>query len=107
MKSRPSDSKRLPTRVLLLERGLPIGLLALAIGSVPFMVLSREGLPRLRAVEAEFATVEEENRGLRREIEILRARVKQLRESPASVERLARDDLGMVRQSEVVFQFPE
>ncbi|MBM4375036.1 MAG: septum formation initiator family protein [Deltaproteobacteria bacterium] len=99
----PAPSKR----ILLLERGLPIGLLALAIGSVPVMVFSREGLPRLRTVQAELETVEGENREVRREIETLRVRVKTLRDDPAAVERLARDELGMVRQSEVVFQFPE
>jgi len=81
--------------------------LALAIGSVPVMVFSREGLPRLRTVQAELETVEGENREVRREIETLRVRVKALRDDPAAVERLARDELGMVRQSEVVFQFPE
>jgi cell division protein FtsB len=105
--SRAPDKKRLPLRVLLVERGLPISVLALAIGSVPFMVLSREGLPRLRSIQAELATVEQENQELRRDIDVLRAKVKKLREDPAAVERLARDDLGMVRQSEVVFQFPE
>lgn len=94
-------------RVVMVERGLPIGLLLLAIASVPVMILSREGLPRLRAVRSELAAVERENVELRREIETLRAKVKILRDDPAALERLARDDLGMVRQSEVVFQFPE
>ncbi|MCK6592584.1 MAG: septum formation initiator family protein [Polyangiaceae bacterium] len=29
-----------------------------------------------------------------------------LRDDPSAVERIARDDLGLVRQTEVVFQFP-
>lgn len=94
-------------RTLLIERGLPIGLLALAIGSVPVMVLSREGLPRLSTVQKELSSVDRENVELRREIDTLRARAKTLRDDPVSVERLARDDLGMIRQSEVVFQFPD
>ncbi len=89
------------------QRILPIGLLALALGSAPVMVMSREGLPRLRNVEKELGAVDRENVELRREIEVLRARVRKLREDPAAVERLARDDLGLIRQSEVVFQFPE
>jgi cell division protein FtsB len=103
----PSPTNAPSKRALLIERGLPIGLLALAIGSVPVMMFSREGLPRLRTVQAELETVEAENLELRREIETLRVRVKTLRDDPAAVERLARDELGMVRQSEVVFQFPE
>ena len=90
-----------------LGRLLPVGLLALALGSAPVMVFSREGLPRLKSVEKEMSEVERENLELRREIDGLRARVRTLREDPSSVERLARDDLGLIRQSEVVFQFPE
>jgi cell division protein FtsB len=105
--TRESNLSKPSRRVLLVERGLPIGLLALAICSVPVLVLSREGLPRLRNVSTELGSVERENLEILREIEALRARVKTLRDDPAAVERLARDDLGMVRQSEVVFQFSE
>ena len=35
----------------------------------------------------------------------LRIEVRRLRDDPAAVERIARDELGMVRKSEVVFQF--
>lgn len=81
--------------------------MALAIGSVPIMILSREGLPRLHTVQTEARAVDRENLALTREINLLRGRVKTLRDDPAAIERLARDDLGMIRQSEVVFQFPD
>ena len=76
-----------------LERALPLGILAVSAVSVPFMMLSPEGLPRTRNLE--------------REIGGLRTEVQDLRDSPAAVERIARDQLGMVRKSEVVFQFPK
>jgi len=91
---------------LLLERILPVGVLVLAVIGAPVMILSPQGLPRLRGLEKELTDVEEENADLRREIETLRGRVARLRDDPAAVERIARDDLGLVRQSEVVFQFP-
>lgn len=94
-------------RALWLERALPIGLLALALVGAPLMIFSRDGMPRLEAVEKELETVERENAELQREIDLLRARVARLRDDPAAVERLARDELGLIRQSEVVFQFPE
>lgn len=94
-------------RVLLLERALPIGLLAVALIGAPLMIFSRDGVPRLEAVDKELGTVERENTELRREIDVLRAQVGRLRDDPAAVERLARDELGLIRQSEVVFQFPE
>ena len=71
------------------------------------MIFSREGMPRLEAVENELDTVERENDELRREIEMLRGRVAKLRDDPATVEQLARDELGLIRHTEVVFQFPK
>lgn len=80
-------------------------LVVAAIGA-PVMIFSPHGLPRLRGLEKELADVDEENADVRRQIESLRGRVARLRDDPAAVERIARDDLGFVRQTEVVFQFP-
>lgn len=88
-----------------LERYLPACVLVVAVASVPSMIFSSEGLPRLRGLERELGTVEAENRALNRQIDELRGHVERLRDDPAAVERIARDDLGLVRQSEVVFQF--
>ena len=110
MAKRAPSPKRAPTRgrrALLVERALPIGLLALALIGAPIMIFSRDGMPRMEAVEKELETVERENAELQREIDLLRARVTRLRDDPAAVEQLARDELGLIRQSEVVFQFPE
>jgi len=90
---------------LFAERVLPVMVLALALIGAPLMIFSPEGLPRLRNLQRELAGVDAENRDMQREIDELQAHVKNLRDDPASVERIARDDLGLVRQSEVVFQF--
>ncbi len=90
---------------LLLERVLPIGVLVLALVGAPLMIFAPEGLPRLRGLERELAGVKEENRQLQRDIDELRGGVSRLRDDPGAVERIARDDLGLVRQSEIVFQF--
>lgn len=94
-------------RTLIVERILPIGLLAVALVGAPLLIFSSEGMPRLEAVENELETVERENEELRREIEQLRIRVAKLRDDPATVEQLARDQLGLIRHTEVVFQFPK
>lgn len=91
---------------LFVERVLPLGVLIVALVGAPVMIFSREGLPRLRGLEKELSDVEQENADLRRDIDGLRGRVARLRDDPAAVERIARDDLGLLRQSEVVFQFP-
>jgi cell division protein FtsB len=89
----------------LLQRTLPIAMLTLALVAVPVLVLEPAGLPRLQALEKELAQVNDENADLRREIERLRVEVRELRDDPAAVERIARGELGMVRKNELVFQF--
>jgi cell division protein FtsB len=89
----------------LLQRTLPIAMLLLALVAVPVLVLQPEGLPRLRGLQKELDQVDNENVELKREVSRLRVEVQQLRDDPAAVERIARDELGMVRKSEVVFQF--
>ena len=88
-----------------LERTLPIALLSLALVAVPVLVLEPQGLPRLRALRKELNGVNVENAELRRDVARLRVEVRELREDPAAIERIAREELGMVRKSEVVFQF--
>ncbi len=90
----------------ILERVLPIGVLSLAVFGVPILVLAPEGLPRMRALEHELSDVNAENENLRRSVTDLRGEVQHLRDDPRAVERIARDQLGLVRKSEVVFQFP-
>lgn len=86
---------------------LPLGLLGLAVVGAPLMIFSQDGMPRLRAVEGELAGVTRENAQLEREINVLRSTARGLRDDPATLERLARDDLGLIRQNEVIFQFPD
>jgi cell division protein FtsB len=88
-----------------LERTLPIGMLTLALVAVPVLVLEPAGLPRLRALQKELDAVNAENDELRRDVVRLRVEVRDLRDDPGAVERIARDQLGMVRKSELVFQF--
>jgi cell division protein FtsB len=90
---------------LLLERVLPVAVLVVAAIGAPVMIFSPQGLPRLRGLEKELTDVAEESAELRREIEALRGHVARLRDDPGAVERIARDNLGLVRQTEVVFQF--
>lgn len=95
----------MPFTADLIRRTLPIAILSLALVTVPVLVLAPEGLPRLRALQKELADVTLENRELGREVGRLRIEVRRLRDDPAAVERIARDELGMVRKSEIVFQF--
>lgn len=86
-------------------RGLPLAVLTVSLVAVPVLVLEPQGLPRMRALERELAAVQDENAELRRNVSRLRGDVRDLRDDPAAVEKIAREQLGLVRKSEVVFQF--
>lgn len=95
----------MPSDALL--RGLPLSVLTVSLIAVPVLLLEPQGLPRMRALEHELDAVETENVELRRDVARLRGEVKDLRDNPTAVERIAREQLGLVRKSEVVFQFDD
>ena len=90
---------------LFVQRVLPLLVVAGAAVAVPVLVFSPSGLARLTALRQERARADEEVARVSREIERLRAEVQRVKDDPAYVERAARDELGLVRQTEVVFQF--
>jgi cell division protein FtsB len=92
---------------LLAERVLPIAILAVAAISVPILILSPSGLRRLDGLKQERTRAEQEISRVSQEIVELRAEVQHIKDDPAAVERVARDELGLVRQTEVVFQFKD
>lgn len=86
---------------------LPFGMLVCAIVAVPLRILAEEGLPRYRALQAEQVDLDAQNERMRREVRDLQREVEALRTDPGAIERIARDELGMVRPGEVIFQFSE
>lgn len=90
-----------------LQRLLPLLILVGATVSVPFLIWSDGGLPRLRKLQQEKIDAHERVSHLSAEIRRLRAEVERVKSDPSHVERTARDELGLVRQTEIVFQFQE
>jgi cell division protein FtsB len=86
---------------------LPFGVLVLAIVAVPLHLLDDNGLPRYQVLEKELAQIRAENDRVERAVIDLSRAVEALRTDPHAIERIARDDMGMVREGELVFQFPE
>ena len=74
--------------------------------TVPTLVLDEQGLPRYRNLSGELRELRESNEELVREIATLKGEIEALRTDQTYVERIARDELGMVRAEEFVFQFP-
>jgi cell division protein FtsB len=91
----------------LLQRMLPLAVLGLSVISVPVMIFSPTGLPRLRSLTEEKSRVDVEVSRLGDQIRMLRTEVHHVKDDPAKVEQVARDQLGLVRQTELVFQFAE
>jgi cell division protein FtsB len=80
--------------------------MVMAIMTVPTLVLDEQGLPRYRHLRAEVGDLRSANEELAHEIADLKAEIEALRADPSYIERIARDELGMVREEELVFQFP-
>lgn len=89
------------------QRVLPLSVLLVAGISVPVMAFSPEGLTRLEHLQEEKKRADAEVARLSRQIQELRTEVQRIKEDPTLVERAARDELGLVRKTEVVFQFRE
>lgn len=73
--------------------------------SVPVRILSEEGLPRYRRLQEQLTKIRSENVALAADIERLNRDVKSLLHDPEAVEKIARDELGMIREGELLFQF--
>lgn len=86
---------------------LPLSLLIGSIVAVPLLVLGEAGLPRYRALKDELHEVRRGNDRLRQDVRQLGTEVRALRSDETAIERIARDELGMIRDGEIVFQFPE
>ena len=84
---------------------LPLGLILGSIIAVPILILGDQGLPRYRRLSYELDDARGANRKLRKEIAVLRGEVHDLRSDPEALERIARDELGMIKPDELLFQF--
>ncbi len=84
---------------------LPFSLLVLAIVAVPLLILDDAGLPRYRALQREVEEIDVQNAEIREEVYRLQRQVDALKTNPDAIERIARDELGMVRAGEIIFQF--
>lgn len=80
-------------------------MLLVAAISVPLMLCAPSGLARLQALRGQRETLGLEVARLEREIERLRFQAENIKTSPSSIERVARDELGLVRRTELVMQF--
>jgi cell division protein FtsB len=87
------------------NRRLAAAALVLVVG-VALAVYGGGGILRVRAMQAEIRQLERELATLRTQTEKLTATIDKLRNDPAYLEKLAREDFGYVREGETVLKFP-
>jgi cell division protein FtsB len=77
---------------------------ALVVGGIVYGVLrDEEGVMHVFRERSRVQELSQSVMSLREENEHLRAEIKALREDPRSVERIAREDLGLSKDGEIVF----
>lgn len=79
--------------------------LAVGVGYLPYRAYGPGGVGRTLRLQRDLEGLEESNRRLQEENLRLRTRVRALREDRLAIEQVARDELGLVRPEDVVFQF--
>jgi cell division protein FtsB len=65
-----------------------------------------QGVVRLRSMREQLSSLERENVTLRLEAERLAQTIDRLRNDPAYLERIAREERGMARPGETILKFP-
>jgi cell division protein FtsB len=84
-------------------------LLALGVGMAMAAVLGVYGVSgalRVRALHQEIASAQREIAALRAQAEKLTLAIDRLRNDPAYIEKLGREEHGLVREGETVLKFP-
>ena len=88
-----------------MNRRAAIVVLVLVVGA-GLVVYGGSGVIRVRAMQQEIRHLEREISTLRSQTEKLTATIDKLRHDPAYIEKLAREDLGYVREGDTVLKFP-
>jgi cell division protein FtsB len=83
-----------------------VGSAALLLLFTGLTVYGWQGVVRLRQLGEQLSTLERENVSLRREAERLAQVIDRLRNDPAYLERIAREERGMARPGETILKFP-
>lgn len=78
--------------------------LAIALGYLPYKLYLRSGLVQYVSLRSELTALTARNEQLQASIRELRHELERMKEDPSAMERVARDELGMVRSGEVVFK---
>jgi cell division protein FtsB len=77
----------------------------LVLASVLLIIWSPNGLLHLRELQVEHQELLQKNHTLEKENQHLYEEISRLQKDPDAIESLARQELGLVREDELIFQF--
>jgi cell division protein FtsB len=98
------DSRR--TTVVTLRVVIMLSIVLSAVLCISFFFSDR-GIPELQHARARVSDLQTDIARLRAENARLRAEIESVKKSTYAVERIAREDLGMSKQGEVVYMLPK
>lgn len=89
------------------RRLLIAALLAVSLAYLPYRVYLRSGVAHLIGLQAELDQVRADNGKLRQDNRRLHRELDRLKDDELAIERVAREELGLVRPGEIVFKVVE
>ena len=92
-----------PTPSLIRKRGLHVLLIFITVVLIVDALVGEKGLTQSMNARRQYRQLQASLEDLRRENVALREEMRRLHEDPATIESLARQDLGLIRPGEVVF----
>jgi len=79
--------------------------LAAALGYIPYRAFGPQSVARIQDLQLDLVRLQEKNRSIHEQNLELRQQIKQLKNNSRAIERVARDELGLVRPTDIIFQF--
>ena len=80
-------------------------ILAVGLGYLPYKAYGPGGISRIIRLKDEFSELQQKNEALRQQNKQLRQRIDSLKNDHRAIERVARDELGLVRSKDIIFLF--
>ena len=88
------------------QRAINYGLVLVLILMLSFLVFGEWGLVHYWRLSEERRSLEERSQALQRDNELLREKIYRLRKDDRYLEKVAREELGLARDGEIIYLFP-
>ena len=85
--------------------GLPLFCLSLFVGTVVLLTVNPRGAFQWRELYREYHELQSKNQALEQDNRLLYQEITRLRNDPKVIEHLAREELGLVREDELIIYF--